>query len=70
MDDRRKSAFVAEEMEILTGDILLTAVLASIGVLLLFLVVYRSLQDAVLVFLPLLAGMAVCLGFTVLAFGG
>lgn len=62
-------AFVAEEMSILQRDVILTALVAGLGVLLLFLWVYRSIQSTIAVFLPLLAGIVGCLGFTSIVYG-
>ena len=62
-------AFVAEEMAIMSRDILLTAAVAGVGVLLLFLFVYRSLASTIAVFIPLLAGIIGCLGFTAVVYG-
>ena len=62
-------AYIAAEMSMLSRDLVVTTAIAVVGVILLFLVAYGSLSATLVVFIPLVCGVLVDLGFTAVTIG-
>lgn len=62
-------SYIAAEMTIVSRDLMVTTLVALAGVTLLFLLFYGSLAVTVVVYVPLVVGVLLDLGFTALAYG-
>ena len=63
-------ALAVDELKSLQDSSRITSVISTVGIFLLLMLVFRSLRHVGVLLLPLLAGMAISLGFVVLAYGG